>query len=224
FDLTNHVAVNQPVTISGAGETATFLIQDARINIFQVTANNVTIENMDLNPALHNPGVPPILKNPVPGTIFSNGLNTHIINLSSEAGTGFGMRFTKGSPCSSYMDSGTVITHVSSNNTGTGGFTALDIDCTNGAVLTDVTMHGDYVALFMDTNVVLNGEEYFAGPYEQGKCGNDWYVSGPSSNIQISNVVTHNGKGHVTTGKGPVTGLVITNETFAPGDTCTNGL
>src|SRR4029077_15993660 len=27
FDLTNHVAVNQPVTISGAGETATFLIQ-----------------------------------------------------------------------------------------------------------------------------------------------------------------------------------------------------
>jgi hypothetical protein len=224
FNLTNHVAVNQPVTITGAGQTSTFLVQTAAINIFQVTANNVTIENMDINTATHNPGVPPIQKSPVPGTIFSSGLNTHVTNLSSEAGTGFGMRFTKGPTCSTFPDSGTVITNVTSTNTGTGGFTALDIDCTNGASLSNVTIHGDYIALYEDEHVTINGEDYTAGPYESGKCGNDWYVSGPASNILVENVVTHNGKGKSVSGKGPVTNLTITNETYAAGDTCTNGL
>lgn len=216
FVLTNHVAVNQPVTITGAGSTLTHLIQSARVNIFQVTANGVTIENMDINTAKYNPGVPPILKNPVPGTVFSNGLNTHVINVSSEAGTGFGMRFTRGSPCDTFQDSGTVITNVTSTNTGTGGFTALDIDCTNGATLTNITIHGDYIAFYQVENVSLIGE--FARPNIYNKpCTAPWYVSGPSNHVLLENV---DGAGHgvsKASSRGPVTFLTIVANTVLAG-------
>ena len=217
FTLTNHVAVNQPVTISGAGPTLTHLIQTARVNIFQITAPGVTIENMDVNTATFNPGVPPIQKNPVPATIFSNADNTQILNLNSEAGTGFGFRITGGSPCDSFPLHGTVVQNVVSTNTGGGGFTALDIDCTNGATLTNITIHGDYIAFYQDENVVLNGEVSSPGPYN-GKCTAPWYISGPSNHLQMLNVTSHGGKGISKASKrGPVTFLTITANTWAAG-------
>ncbi len=90
YTLTNHITVNHAETISGAGPTLTHLIQHARVNIFQINVAGVTIENMDVNTAQFNPGIPPVLKDPVPGTIFSGKSHTSILNLTSEAGTGFG--------------------------------------------------------------------------------------------------------------------------------------
>lgn len=217
-----HVDITKPnVTVDGAGVSSTLIVQHARVNIFQITAPGTTIENLSVDTGTYNPGVPPVLKNPVPGTIFSAQSNTHIINVASKAGTGFGIRITGPNPCDTYKTTGTVVSNVSSTNTGKGGFTALDIDCSNGAQLSNVTINGDYIAFYQDENVTLNGENYTAGPYEQGSCGADWYVTGPANNIAISNVITHNGKGIA---KGTVTHLTVTNERFAPGDTCTKGL
>ncbi len=225
YDLTDHVVLDRPVTIDGAGSASTFLVQESRINIFQVTAPGVTVENLNVNTATYNPGVPPQQKNPVPATIYSSQSNTHVINVTSEAGFGFGMRFTGPRPCESYPTTGTVITNVISTNTGTGGFTALDIDCTNGAILTNVTIHGDYIAFYEDENVTMNGETYTAGPYEAGMCGADWYVSGPANAVTLTNIVTHNGKGIARNNRhGIVTNLSITGETFTAGDACTRGL
>jgi hypothetical protein len=217
FKLTNHVAVNQPVTISGAGPTLTHLIQTARVNIFQISAPGVTIENMDVNTAQYNPGVPPIQKNPVPATIFSNADNTHILNLDSEAGTGFGFRITGGSPCDSFPLHGTVVTNVNSTNTGGGGFTALDIDCTNGAVLSNIAIHGDYIAFYQDENVSLIGETSTPNVYN-GKCTAPWYISGPSNHLLMENVASNGGGGISKASKrGPVTFLTIVSNTKAPG-------
>jgi hypothetical protein len=220
YAWTNHVDVNKPVTIDGAGQTQTFIVQHAAVNIFQITASGSTIENLSVDTGTFNPGVPPILKSPVPGTIYSSASNTHVFNVTSNAGTGFGMRFTGSNPCAAYPTKGTEVENTISTNKGVGGFTALDIDCTNGATLLNDTINGDYIAFYQDKNVVLNGENFTAGPYEKGQCGADWYVTGPASSLKFSNIVTHNGKGIA---KGTVTGLTITNETYAPGDTCTNG-
>lgn len=223
YALTNHITVNHAETISGAGPTLTHLIQHARVNIFQVNVAGVTIENMDVNTAQFNPGVPPVLKDPVPGTIFSGKSHTSILNLDSEAGTGFGFRLTGPNPCQSQQISGDVIQNVSSTNTGGGGFTAMDFDCMSSGTITNVVIHGDYIALYESSNVTVNGLTYFEGPYEQGKCGVDVYVTGPAVNDLIENVVTHNGGVHSGgISHGPITNLRVVNETRIGG--CTNGL
>lgn len=223
FALNGNVIVNSPETVEGAGATSTFLVQHARTNIFQITAPGVTIEDLDVNTATFNPGVPPILKNPVPGTIFSAQSNTHILNLDSESGTGFGFRLTGPNPCQSQQISGDVIQNVSSTNTGTGGFTAMDFDCMSSGTITNVTIHGDYIALYESSHVTINGLVYYQGPYESGKCGADVYVTGPAVNDLIENVVTHNGGVHSGgTSNGAITGLRVVNETRIGG--CTNGL
>jgi hypothetical protein len=223
YDLTNRLAVQSSETITGAGPTATFLVQHARINIFQISAEGVTVENMYLDTGTYNPGIPPQKGNPVPSVLFSNRSYTSVINVTAKAGSGFGMRITGPSPCSSFGTHGTVISNVNVTNTGASGFTALDIDCTNGAVLTGITIHGDYMALYEDENVTLNGMDYAAGPYESGYCSHDIYVTGPSNHVLLSNIVTHNGRAiqHATQA-GVVANLMITNEVYAPGDTCTN--
>ena len=221
YALTAHVVVNHAETISGAGSTLTHLIQHARVNIFQITAPGVTIENMDVNTAQFNPGVPPIQKDPVPGTIFSAQSHTSIINLSSEAGTGFGFRLTGPNPCQNHQTSGDLIQNVTSTNTGTGGFTAMDFDCMSSGTITNVTIHGDYIALYQSSGVTLNGLVYTQGPYESGKCGTDVFVTGPANGDVIENVVSHNGGVKATTTRfGSVTNLKVINETKA----CTNGL
>jgi hypothetical protein len=223
YDLTNRLAVQSSETITGAGPTATFIVQHARFNIFQVTAPGVTVENMSLDTGTYNPGVPPVKGNPVPSVLFSNSSFTSVINVTAKAGTGFGMRLTGPQPCPSFQTHGTVVTNVNVTNTGTGGFTALDIDCTNGATLAGLTIHGDFLALYQDQNVTLNGLDFTAGPYEAGKCGHDVSITGPSDHILLGNIVTHNGKViQHTTLAGTVTNLTVTNEVYGPGDTCTN--
>jgi hypothetical protein len=218
FALTNHMVASYPnETITGAGQALTKLVQHSRVNLFQITAPGVTIEDMSLDVGTYNPGNPPIPKNPVPGTIFSNALHTSVLNLTSFAGTGFGMRFTKGPTCDAFPDSGTVLTNVTTTNAGSGGFTSLDIDCTNGATLTNITVHGDYIALYEDENVVLNGEvarEYLA---YQKPCVAPWYVSGPSNHLLLENVDGAGAGVSKASSRGPVTFLSIVNNTKLPG-------
>lgn len=219
FKLTNHIAVNKPIIIKGAGQTLTKLVQTASVNIFQISAPGVTIENMSLDTGTYNPGVPPILKNPVPGTIFSNQPNTHVFNLTSFAGTGFGMRIVGGGGpnCDLFNGYGTVVSNVISTNAGSGGFTALDIDCTNGATLTKITIHGDYIAFYDDENVTLNGEYSRPDGSFQKPCVAPWYISGPSNHLLMANV---NGAGagvSKASSRGPVTFLTITNNTKIAG-------
>jgi hypothetical protein len=215
YDLTNHMAASYPnEIITGAGQTQTFLVQHSRVNIWQITAPGVTIENMSVDTGTWNPGVPPVSKSPVPATIFSNQSHTSIINVSSKAGTGFGMRITGPSPCDAFQTLGTVVTNVDSTNTGSGGFTALDIDCTNGAQLTNITITGDYIAFYQDENVVLNGEAYTPDAHP---CQTPAYVSGPSNHLLLENITGGGAVIAKASKRGPVTFLTITNDVRSPG-------
>ncbi|HVC03199.1 MAG TPA: hypothetical protein VND88_00860 [Candidatus Acidoferrales bacterium] len=220
YPLTDHVVVRTSEVITGAGPTLTFLVQHARRNIFEIDAPGVTVESMNLNTATYNPGVPPIRKDPVPSVLFSAQSHTSIIDITAEAGTGFGMRITGPNPCDSYRTTGTIVSNVNVTNTGTGGFTALDVDCTNGATITNVVIHGDYLALYQDENVDVNGLTVTPGPYEQ-QCGAPVYVTGPSNHIRLDNVLSHGG-GIITHGtkNGQVTTLTEVHDTVAPGAPC----
>lgn len=204
--LNANLPIRRAVSIDGAGPLATFLVQHARSNIFEITADGVTVENVNVNTATYNPGVPPIAKNPAPGTIFDTGNNQTLLNVSSEAGTGFGMRFTGPNPCDTYQRHGLSISNVSSTNTGVGGFTALDVDCHNGATLSNVTIHGDYVAIYQDENVRLTNETYTP---DAKTCQAPWYITGPAHNITIDHVQSSGGHGII---KGPTSKIVISRE------------
>src|SRR5579859_3553053 len=133
--LSGRIAIHNVVTVDGAGQTQTLLVQHAKSNIFHVTASGVTIENLNVNTALYNTTYPPISKAPDPGTIFSDVSNTSLINVSSEAGTGFGIRLTGPGPCYTHTVSGDFVENVISTNLGTGGFTTADADCwQNGTI------------------------------------------------------------------------------------------
>jgi hypothetical protein len=220
YPLTDRVVIRSSEMITGAGPTLTFLVQHARKNIFQIEAAGVTVKSMNLNTATFNPGVPPIRKDPVPSVLFSAQSHTSIIDVTAEAGTGFGMRLTGPNPCDTFQTTGTIVSNVNVTNTGTGGFAALDVDCTNGATITNVVIHGDYLALYQDENVVVNGLTVTPGPYEQ-QCGAPVYVTGPSNHIVLENVLSHGG-GIITHGtkNGEVTTLTEVNDTLAPGGAC----
>lgn len=207
--LSAKIAVRNAVVIDGAGITATFLVQHADATVFAITGDGVTVENIDLNTVQYHPGIPPIQKSPVSGTIFDNANNTTLLNVSSEAGTGFGMRFVGPSPCSSDVNGGLMATNVHSTNTGQGGFTAFDVDCQHQATLTNLTISGDYVALFQDQNVTLDGETYTP---DAKTCQFSVYVTGPGGGISVSNV---SGGGGVKVTNGAV--VTQTNITKAAG-------
>jgi len=116
---------------------------------------------MNLNTATYNPGYVPIRKSPVPAVLFSNANNTTVTNVTAETGTGFGMRLTGPKPCYTFPITGSVVSNVIMVNHGTGGFAAVDIDCQNGARLTNINIHGGILALYNDENTVLNGEVYY---------------------------------------------------------------
>jgi hypothetical protein len=214
YALTGHLVAKYPnEIISGAGQTLTLLVQHSRTNIFQITAQNVTIENVTVDTGTYNPGNPPIPNNPVPATIFSAQSHTSILNVTSYAGTGFGMRITGPAPCYSFPTTGTIVSNVSSTNAGSGGFTSLDIDCTNGATLTNINIHGDYIAFYQDENVILNGEvarEYLT---YQKLCVAPWYISGPSNHMQMLNVDGAGPGIAKASSRGPVTFLTGVNNT-----------
>jgi hypothetical protein len=221
YSLTAHIVLSHAnETISGAGPTLTNLVQHARVNIFQITAPGVTIENLNVNTATFNPGIPPILKNPVPGTIFSAQDNTHILDIDSEAGTGFGFRLTGPNPCQNHTVSGDVVENTMSTNTGDGGFTAIDMDCLSSGLAQNDIIHGDYMALYQSSGVTVNGLIVTPGPFES-HCGAPIYVTGPAANDKLENVLSHGG--HIiakSSSHGAVTNLSEINDTLAPGDTC----
>ncbi len=207
--LTNRVSVRKPVTIDGAGPQQTFLIQHGRHNIFEITAAGVTVENLNLDTATFNTSAIPVLHKPDPGVLFSNVSDTHVINVTGETGSGYGMRFVGPSPCVSDVNGGQVITDVTMTTTGTGGFAAVDVSCQHQATLTNITIHGGILAFFHDQNITLNGEMFAGGP-RAIHCAHPWYITGPATNITIENVVSSSGHGVV---KQPASGITVTNQT-----------
>lgn len=209
--LSANLPIHRAMTVNGAGAQLTFLVQHADANIFQITAPGVTIESINLDTGTFHPGIPPVKKSPVSAVLFSASSNTTVRDVTAKAGSGFGMRITGPSPCSSFGTRGTIVQNVIVSNTGQGGFTALDIDCTNGATLSGITIDGDYLALFQDTNVTLNGLAYT--PRSKG-CQFAVYGTGPLINVAITNV---SGGGGVKLAGTPITNVTQTQVTKAKG-------
>jgi hypothetical protein len=224
YAVSSHFTVKSAETIKGAGPSATFIVQHARQNIFQVTAAGVTIENLNLNTATYNASAP-VAKDPDPGVLFSNASHTSIIDVTGETGSGFGMRVVGPNPCSDYPTVDTVMTNINMTTTGKGGFAAVDVDCTNGAQLSNITIHGGILALYKDENVTLSGEDFTPGP-DSISCEPAAYITGPATNITIADV-TSSGAGVIV--KQPTSAIVtraitagtgcvaITNKAAPPG-------
>jgi hypothetical protein len=205
------------ITIEGAGAASTFLVQHADSNIFQITSPGNTVEAMNLNTATYNPGYVPIPKNPVPAVLFSNADNTTVTNITAETGTGFGMRLTGPKPCYTFPITGSVVSNIIMVNHGTGGFAAVDIDCQNGARLSNINIHGGILALYNDENTVLNGEVY----YGVNACQPAWFVTGPANNILIENVVTYSGGGVIHNSRhGLATNITVLTQTRSTSAIC----
>jgi hypothetical protein len=218
YALTDHMTAQYAnEVISGAGQTLTSLVQHSRVNIFQITAPNVTIENMSVDTGTYNPSGPLVSKNPVPGTIFSAQSHTSILNVSSFAGVGFGIRITGSNPCDAFPTTGTILSNVTSTNAGSGGYTSLDIDCTNGATLTNINIKGDYIAFYQDENLILNGEVAREYINFQKTCVAPWFISGPSNHLQMLNVDGAGAGVSKASKRGPVTFLTVTNNTKIAG-------
>ena len=215
YRLSNNIHVTRAVVVRGAGPTSTFLIQTARKNIFEVTADGVTIEQVNLDTSAFASA--PVLKDPDPGVLFSNGSHDTYSYITGKAGSGFGMRLVGPNPCYSFQRGGNVVDHIDMTTTGTGGFAAVDIDCQNGTRVSNIVIHGGILALFNDENTSLTGEEFWRGPRNM-TCEPAWYVTGPSNHITVANVVSHAGKGVIgNRPKGPVTDITVTNQTITSG-------
>lgn len=213
--LSNHITVTKAVIIEGAGQTETFLVQHAAFNIFQITAQHVTVEDINLDTRTYNPGVPPIPKSPVPGVLFSNASYTSVINMTGEAGTGFGMRVTGPNPCYTFQTKSTVVEGVDMTSGGTGGFASIDIDCTNGATLSDNVASGGIVALFNDENVTLTGLLFTRGE-ANSVCEPAVFVTGPANHITASQIITNSAIDRIS----PPTSAISISGMTLPGDSC----
>lgn len=200
------------VSLSGAGAAVTFIVQHTpNTGIFGISAQHVTIENVNLNTANANPGpFPSGGSNFAPGVIYSAVSYTSIINVTAEVGDGFGMRVTGPNPCDTYQTTGTVVRNVTVTNMGSGGLAAIDIDCTNGAQISNITIHGQYLALYQDENVSVSGETYRPQAF-MGVCHQPWYITGPATRVSIANVLSYGGHGIVTP---PASSISITGQTI----------
>ncbi len=209
--LDANLPLRNPVTIDGAGAQRTFLVQHAVDNIFLVASPYVTVENVNLDTATANPGVFAQGTGGSPSVLYSAQSHTSVLNVIAETGNGFGMRITGPNPCSTYQTTGTVVSNLTISNRGNGGRAALDIDCTNGARLSNIIIPiGNYIALYQDENVSLTNEHYtpFSTP-----CHEPWYVTGPARNITITNV-WGGGRGVIAA---PTSNVVLSNQVLAPG-------
>lgn len=206
------LAIKFPVTVTGAGVAATFVVQHGDHDIFNITADNVTIENINLDTATYNTTAP-VPKNPNPPVIYSSANNTTVRNVTGETGSGFGMRITGPLPCYSRVNGGAVVTNVTMTTLGTGGFAAVDIDCQSHASLSNIRIHGGLISVYRDSNLTLTGEQFAPGPNAK-PCAPPWFVTGdsvsPSQNITIDQVTSAGGHGLV---EGAVVNLVTTNQT-----------
>lgn len=205
--LNNHIAVSNSMIITGAGAGATFLVQHADINIFQINVPGVTVENMNLDTRTYNTRSP----SPQPAVLFSASSHTSVINVTAEAGSGFGMRISGPSPCTSFKTLGTVVQNLNMTSSGTGGFASLDIDCTNGAVLSNITIHGNYIAIYQDENSSVTHETYWPAAK---RCQFAVYLTAYSAKIAINSVT---GGGGVKQSGSPLTAISVTNVVKAPG-------
>jgi hypothetical protein len=190
------LTVAKPIVIDGAGQFATYLIQGSGIGGFNIypAADPTTVENLNLNSATNNPG-PCSDKNGVviqaqPGVLFSLASHTTVRDITATIGCGFGIRITGSNPCDAYPTTGTIVNDLNVSNTGGGGFASLDIDCTDGATLSNITVHGNFVALYIDENVTLTNERYLPVSYHKVSeaCRPPWYITGPADNIAIHGI------------------------------------
>jgi hypothetical protein len=217
--LNARLVASAAVTIDGTGPTSTFLVQHAASNIFQITGRGVTVENLNLDTAMFNASLPTV-KNPNPAVLYSNASQTTVTGVTAEAGSGFGMRFVGPSPCSTDQNDGDSISNIDITTTGTGGFAAIDVSCQNGAALSDLTIHGGMIAIFMDANVTVRGETFTPGPYAKS-CAPPWFVTGPAQAIAVDQVTSAGGAGIVHKAPGAVTATnqAITNPACPQGGT-----
>ena len=113
---------------------------------------------------------------------------------------------------------GRVVANVTIVDRGAAGRlrSAVDIDC-HDARLSNITIHGGILALFNDTNTVLNTETY----YGVARCQPAWFVTGPASNILIENVVSYAGFGVIHGSlHGGATAITVDNQTHGVGTAC----
>lgn len=218
--LTGHISVRQPGTvIGGAGPTQTFLVQHNTCcpghneNIFDITADNVTVRDMNLDTATFDPGTPCANNcgTVASGVLYSGGVNnTHVSDVVAKAGAGYGMRFVGGhASCTSRTTIGPTLTNITVTSTGKGGYAAVDVSCNTGASLTGITIHGGILAFYEDSDASLNGETFTPGP-NNIPCEPAFEVHGTDVNIAIQNVVSHGGPGRVKLG---ATNVTVTNQT-----------
>jgi hypothetical protein len=175
-ELSGTIDITKPATIDGAGSNQTFLVQTVRKVMLRVTASHVTVEDINLDSRTHNLTLPPMDSetNPDPNIMGMNGSDETLRDVTASGGNGFGIRFVapSGAVCRDRPNSGIVVQNVSITTTGLGGYGALGLDCLNSATLTNITISGGIVALYLDNNVTINGLS-FTSVYEQsgGKYG-----------------------------------------------------
>lgn len=208
-----HLDGRYGVTVEGAGPTLTFLVQHSDSNIFEITTPGSTVKDLNLNTVTFNPGLVPSALLPVSGVLYSSASDTTVSNITAETGSGFGMRLTGPNPCAAYPTSGNAISNIDMVSHGTAGYAALDIDCQRNADVTNITIQGGILALYMDANVVLDGEVY----HGVQRCQPAWFVTGPANHILIENVLTYGGAGRI---HGAVTAIAVSGQTSGPDDHC----
>ncbi len=212
--LTAALSVNKPVTVNGAGQSATYLMQSTPMaGIFHIHAPHVTIQNLHLDTLTANPGaVNPRTQKYKPGFIYSDQSYTSVINVTGVAGSGFGLRIVGPNPCASDLTVGTYLKNVTASNTGTLGAATVDVDCTNGATLENLTVKGWGTALYQDRNVSLVGDSYSIVPGVYGSCEPAVFVTGPGTGISVQNVAG-GGKVRITHNAG----VTVVNDNPSPG-------
>lgn len=218
------IALNQAVTVVGAGQTATTLSQTATSgDIFDINVPHVTIEDMALDTSASTAQPP----SPV---LFSNQSYTTVLDVNAttawvQSGActpgpcgGFGMRLTGPNPCDSYTVTGDVVADVNVTSYGAGGYSSIDVDCNVYASITGVTVHGGSVTPYRDENLTLDGLTYWQGPGAGINCEPAWEATGAGATT-IKNVQTYNGWGKALNGDV----VTLTNETLGAGNTCPAG-
>lgn len=210
--LNNNLPLHSPITIEGSGQQATFIVQHAAANVFQVNSPHVTVEDLSLDTATYNSGSYPQGTGGSPAVLWSAQSYTSVINVTAASGDGFGMRITGPNPCDTDQTVGTIVRNLTISNAGTGGRASLDIDCTNGAALSGITIpRGNYIALYQDENVSLEGVRYTPN---SEPCQAPVYVTGKAVNILIAAIV---GGGHVIQNYPPLINITVINDVVAAG-------
>ncbi len=190
--------VTAQVTIEGAGATATSLVQHNDAAIFNVKAQHVTVQDLNLDTATYNTTIPPSVHDDTdPLAMVSDASYTTVSNVDAETGGGFGIRLVGPNPCYTDLNTGDVIRDVNVTTIGIGGYAGVDVDCQNGATLDDIVISGGYLALYQDQNVTVTNESFTPGPYSE-TCQAPWFITGPTQNMSLDSVTSSGGDGKIS--------------------------